>query len=156
MAPTTVLAFVLALVLMEFWAAFVHRNVYHGRLWFIHRSHHRKRRDGLFETNDIFVLLHAAGAMAILFTGLAAGVDWLTAAGAGVSVYGLLYALIHDGYIHQRLPLRVFDRFALFRRIRDDHLYHHTGDPHAHFGLFFWNRKPAGTGSRFRRRVNVE
>lgn len=137
-----------AFVLMEFWAAFIHRTVYHGALWSIHRSHHRGRREGTFETNDIFVLAHAAAAMAVLLTGLLLDLPALTAAGIGITVYGLLYALIHDGFIHGRLPLAWLGRWRLFRSLRDDHLYHHTGDIDAHFGLFFWNKIPSRPAER--------
>jgi beta-carotene 3-hydroxylase len=144
-----VLLAVASMVAMEFWAAWVHRVVYHGPLWSIHRSHHRARRDGYVERNDLFVLLHAVAAMALLVGGLLLGSAALTGVGSGVTAYGVLYFLVHDGYIHGRLPLRVLDRFALARRIKIAHEYHHTGDIHAHFGLFFWNRQPS-TPSRSR------
>lgn len=133
--------FLLCLLGMEFWAAFIHRTVYHGMLWSIHRSHHSARRSGFFERNDLFVVLHAAAAMAVVLVGLTSGVDVIAAAGFGMTAYGLSYFLVHDGYIHKRLPVAFLDRFAVMRRIRDAHLYHHTGDPGAHFGLFFWNRR---------------
>lgn len=142
------LVFFLALIGMEFWAAFVHRHIYHGILWPVHRSHHRKSRKGRCELNDVFVVAHALVAMGVLAAGVLSMQPTLTASGAGISAYGILYALVHDGYIHQRLPLRVLDRFSMFRRIREDHLYHHTGDPGAHFGLFFWNRKYDSPRSR--------
>ncbi|MDT8325605.1 MAG: sterol desaturase family protein [Bacteroidota bacterium] len=135
-------------VLMEFWAAFVHRTVYHGMLWDIHRSHHRARRAGVFERNDIFVVIHAAAAMSVLFAGLQFNLPVLVAVGTGISVYGLLYALLHDGYIHGRLPLAWLGRWRLIRKLRDDHLYHHTGDVNAHFGLFFWNKTPSRIAER--------
>jgi beta-carotene 3-hydroxylase len=125
---------------MEFWAALVHRTVYHGMLWSVHRSHHSARKDGLFEQNDLFVLLHAIAATAVVVAGLQSGIAVLTAAGFGITAYGAAYFIVHDGYIHNRLPVAVLDRFALMRRIKTAHLYHHTGDPGAHFGLFFWNR----------------
>lgn len=140
---------VASMVAMEFWAAWVHRVVYHGALWSIHRSHHRARRKGYFESNDLFVLLHAVAAMALLVAGPLLGSTALTGVGAGVTAYGVLYFLVHDGYIHGRLPLQWLDRFAFARRIKIAHEYHHTGDIHAHFGLFFWNRQPS-TPSRGR------
>lgn len=138
------LVFVICLVAMEFWAAFVHKKVYHGVLWSIHRSHHSARRDGRFERNDLFVVFNAAAAMVLVVAGLRTNTDAVTAAGLGMTMYGLLYMLVHDGYIHKRLPVGFLHRFAIMRRIRDDHLYHHTGDPGAHFGLFFWNRSYDG------------
>jgi beta-carotene 3-hydroxylase len=139
-----------AFVLMEFWAAFIHRTVYHGALWSIHRSHHRARREGMFETNDIFVLAHAAAATGVILAGLQLELPALTAAGAGITVYGILYALVHDGFIHGRLPLSWLGRWRLFRSLRDDHLYHHAGDVSAHFGLFFWNKTPSRPAERGR------
>jgi len=131
----------LAFLGMEFWAAFVHRRLYHGVFWSIHRTHHRPRR-GAFEMNDIFVIAHALAAMAIVFAGLYFTVPLLTAAGAGISLYGILYALLHDGYVHARLPLQWLERWSVFRALKEAHLYHHIGDPDAHFGLLFWNTKP--------------
>ncbi len=130
-----------AFIGMEFWAAFVHRILYHGVFWSIHRTHHRPRR-GPFEMNDIFVLAHALAAMAIVVAGVYFAVPLLTAIGIGISLYGLLYALLHDGYVHARLPLQWLDRWSMFRALKEAHLYHHTGDPDAHFGLLFWNREP--------------
>ncbi len=138
-----VLIAIAAFILMEFWAAFIHRTVYHGVLWSIHRSHHRARRKGFFERNDVFVLAHAAAAMGVLVAGLTFDLPALTAAGAGITAYGILYAVVHDGFIHGRLPLSWLGRWRFFRSLRDEHLYHHTGDINAHFGLFFWNRVPS-------------
>ena len=50
---------------------------------------------------------------------------------AGVSAYGLLYALVHDVYIHRRLPL-FRRRHALLERLADAHRIHHlyNGEPY--------------------------
>lgn len=133
--------FLLTLAAMEFWAAFVHRVVYHGLLWSVHRSHHSAKKIGVFERNDLFVLLHAIAAVSIVFAGLFLGSDLLASAGFGITAYGIAYFIVHDGYIHSRLPVAWLDHFAVFRRIKVVHLYHHTGDPGTHFGLFFWNRR---------------
>jgi beta-carotene 3-hydroxylase len=134
------IVFLLTLAAMEFWAAFVHRRLYHGVLWFVHRSHHSARKYGAFERNDLFVVFHAIAASAVVVVGMLYGIELLTAAGLGITAYGAAYFIVHDGYIHNRLPVAGLDRFAAMRRIRAAHLYHHTGDPGAHFGLFFWNR----------------
>ena len=76
--------------LMEGWSAWVHRVIWHGPLWFIHRSHHRHRGlagkqqhvvptdahgpslakirkwlSSRLELNDTMVLLHAGLAITV-------------------------------------------------------------------------------------------
>jgi hypothetical protein len=41
--PWSVLSFTIVLVAMEPYSAWVHRVVWHGPLWSLHRSHHRER-----------------------------------------------------------------------------------------------------------------
>ncbi len=137
-----ILLYLATVVGMEFWSAFAHRTIYHGFLWRWHKSHHRPRT-GSFEKNDLFPVLHAVIVAPILIAALHMGWTLVAVIAAGVTTFGILYALFHDGFIHERLPLGFLARVAVFRKIREDHLYHHTGDPNAHFGLFFWNRTPA-------------
>jgi beta-carotene 3-hydroxylase len=93
---------VVAFLVSEPLAAFAHRALMHGSAWRLHRSHHRRRR-GAFEANDLFPVVFAAVTIAVMAAGDAAGRPGLLAAGAGVTAYGLLYALVHDVCIHGRL-----------------------------------------------------
>jgi hypothetical protein len=53
---------------MEFWARWAHRALWHASLWHMHESHHRPR-DGPFELNDVFAIVNAVPAMALLAFG---------------------------------------------------------------------------------------
>lgn len=130
-----------ALAAMEPWARVLHGSVWHGALYSIHRSHHTKRV-GRFERNDALSGLHAPIAIALVMTGCNVS-GWLGGAligsGAGMTVFGLAYVLVHDGLVHRRLPLGRMGTWLVqrpyVRRVRDAHRIHHaTGE--APFGLF--------------------
>jgi beta-carotene 3-hydroxylase len=57
-----------AAVGMEFWARWAHRALWHASLWHMHESHHRPR-EGPFELNDVFAIINAAPAIALLAYG---------------------------------------------------------------------------------------
>ena len=125
-------------VLMEPWALWLHRRIWHGPLWAIHHSHHRPRT-GLLEGNDVFALINAPPAIALMAWGTWAGAGLPAAVaygiGLGVSIYGTAYLLVHDGFIHERLPLGWLERSAWMRAVRTAHRVHHA-DGDAPFGLF--------------------
>ena len=112
-------------IAMEALAALVHRFWMHGPGWAWHRSHHvpavpcdqptvaGKRQDltphrfaahrFAFERNDRFAIVFATLSLAAMIAGRN-GVPWLFWAGIGMAVYGVLYALVHDGLVHRRFP----------------------------------------------------
>lgn len=114
--------FLLGLVGMEGVAWATHRFLMHGPLWRLHRSHHEPRL-GRFELNDLFALYFALPSMALIFWGHVGCPPawWL---GWGMTAYGLIYALFHDGLVHGRfrspLPLR------LMKRLVQAHRLHHV------------------------------
>ena len=96
---------ILTFLAMEFVAWFAHKYVMHGFLWIWHEDHHKPQhpREHFFEKNDLFFLVFAIPSAASYIIGLnVAGWFWLTFVGIGISIYGLVYFLIHDVYIHQR------------------------------------------------------
>ena len=99
------IVFVTAFV-MEFVAWFTHKYVMHGPLWSWHDDHHDPQlKDGFFEKNDRFFLVFAIPSFfCYLFGSILDGYTFLLFIGIGISVYGLIYFLIHDVYIHQRFP----------------------------------------------------
>ena len=116
---------VLAFVAMEPVTAATHRWVMHGVGEYLHRSHHRQRA-ARFEMNDWYPVMFAALVNLALF----AGFNWdgfgaLVPAGIGVTVYGALYALVHDVYIHGRLGWFRHRRVAAFDRLAEAHRIHH-------------------------------
>ena len=119
--------FFAALVGMEGVAWSTHRWVMHGPLWCLHRSHHEPRA-GRFELNDLFALVFASLAIALFWNGFRPGwpgqVAWW--AGAGVTTYGALYALVHDGLVHRRWPMPPLGRRGYLRRLVQAHRVHHA------------------------------
>ena len=114
--------FLLALVGMEGVAWATHRFLMHGPLWVLHRSHHEPRV-GRFELNDLFAFYFALPSIAMVFWGRHGWppAEWL---GWGMTGYGVIYALFHDGLVHNRfrspLPLR------LMKRLVQAHRLHHV------------------------------
>ena len=88
---------------MEFMAWFAHKYIMHGFLWSWHEDHHKPHlKDGFFEKNDLFFLVFALPSMTCYIVGAVTPHLWLLFVGIGISVYGAIYFLIHDVYIHQR------------------------------------------------------
>lgn len=125
-----VLVGVVAFALMEPLTAGTHRLVMHGFGWVLHHSHHqrshRRALAGRLEANDAFPVLFAA----IVCLAFAAGFNvdgWhvLVPVAVGVTAYGAAYALVHDVYIHRRLPWFAGRRVALLERLADAHRLHH-------------------------------
>jgi beta-carotene 3-hydroxylase len=114
-----------AFLLMEGVAWLAHRYVMHGWGWGWHRSHHEPRR-GPLETNDGFSAIGAG--LSLLLFGLAAtlGWPWLHAVAVGISVYGVVYWLVHDGLVHQRWPFRWTPRSGYLHRLVMAHRLHHA------------------------------
>ncbi|MGA9116953.1 MAG: sterol desaturase family protein [Bacteroidota bacterium] len=109
---------------MEFVSYLVHRYVYHGFLWRVHRSHHT-RREGPFELNDVFPLFFASVAIALAVAGFGnSDRSPLVAVAVGMTLYGAVYLLVHDLYIHRRIKaLRL--RLPFLVKIKRAHAVHH-------------------------------
>lgn len=102
------------------WA--MHKYLFHGPLWFIHQTHHQQKH-GIFEWNDIFSLLFGAIAVALMWFGRL-NLDYRFWIGTGISIYGLIYFVFHDWFIHQRL--KPFKSNNLYLKgIRRAHKIHH-------------------------------
>ncbi|KAF7831685.1 beta-carotene hydroxylase 2, chloroplastic-like [Senna tora] len=128
-----------AAVGMEFWARWAHRALWHDSLWHMHESHHRAR-EGPFELNDVFAIVNAVPAIALLsygffHKGLVPGLCF--GAGLGITVFGIAYMFVHDGLVHRRFPVGPIANVPYFRRVAAAHHLHHTdkfkGVP---YGLF--------------------
>ncbi len=101
---------ILSVVAMEFMAWFTHKFVMHGILWKWHEDHHQPHlKEGFFEKNDLFFLVFAVPSALCYIIGSSTVHFWLFFVGVGISIYGLIYFLIHDVYIHQR--------FSWFRQL---------------------------------------
>ena len=133
--PIGILLFTLAG--MELFSWFIHKYLFHGPLWFIHKSHHQERH-GFFELNDIFSLFFAGLSIYLMFTYRDdfAATFWI---GAGISLYGIIYFVFHDWFIHNRFKaFKTNNRYLL--GIRRAHKIHHKSTrkmPSEEFGLLW-------------------
>lgn len=115
---------VLTVVAMEVVAAAVHKHVMHGWGWGWHRSHHEPRGH-LLEKNDLYALAFAA--ISVLFFTFFADFWWpFYWIGVGTVVYGLLYAVLHDGIVHRRLRGFGTPRRGYLKRLVQAHRLHHA------------------------------
>lgn len=132
-----VLIILISLIAMEFFSWLVHKYIMHGALWFIHKSHHAHSKYFL-EANDLFSLFFATIAVVLIFTGIDKG-DFRLWIGCGITLYGLLYFILHDVLIHKRV--KVFGRpgSRYLKAISNAHKDHHKSmrkDISGSYGLF--------------------
>lgn len=109
-----------------------HRWVMHGPGMRLHRSHHLPPA-GRLEANDWFPVIFALVVGSMMAIGFnvdgASALVWI---GIGVTLYGATYALVHDGYIHHRLPWIGARRRRGFQPLAEAHELHHRfgGEPY--------------------------
>lgn len=140
----------LTVIGMEFVAWFTHKFVMHGVLWSWHEDHHKPHfeKEGFFEKNDLFFLVFAIpSALCYMFGSFDPDLRLLLYIGIGISIYGLIYFLIHDVYIHQRFKwFRQLDN-KYSKAILKAHGAHHanTGkEDGVSFGLLVVDKKYFG------------
>jgi beta-carotene 3-hydroxylase len=119
-----ILVFLLTIVAMEVVAVLAHKHVMHGWGWGWHRSHHEPRT-GWFEKNDLFAVVFAALSIVLIALGTSGWwpLQWV---GAGMTGYGVLYFIAHDGLVHRRWPFRYVPRQGYLKRLYQAHLMHHA------------------------------
>lgn len=109
---------------MEIFAWAIHKYVMHGPGWGWHASHH-EHTDGIFETNDLYAVVFSLIAAALFIAGsLFWSPFWWV--GVGLTLYGILYALVHDGLVHQRFPVLIKPRGRYMKRLVQAHRLHHA------------------------------
>jgi beta-carotene 3-hydroxylase len=126
---------------MESFSWFIHKYLFHGPLWFIHRSHHQQR-SGWFEFNDIFSVLFAIISVYLMWMGRI-DLDIKFWIGVGITVYGIIYFIFHDWFIHNRFQSFKTDNSYLLG-IRRAHKIHHKStekNPSEEFGLLLASKK---------------
>jgi beta-carotene 3-hydroxylase len=148
---TNILIIAATALAMEFVAWFAHRFIMHGFLWNWHEDHHKPHfeKEGFFEKNDRFFLVFAIPSFFCYLFGSVTSYSWLLFVGIGISVYGLIYFLIHDVYIHRRFTWfkQLDNRYS--RAILRAHGAHHarqTKEDGVSFGLLVVS--PAFFGKR--------
>ena len=126
---------------MECLSWFIHKYLFHGPLWFMHESHHQKSHS-FFEWNDLFALLFAAIALYLMY------IDrkyfgYRFFIGLGITLYGLIYFIIHDWFVHRRFKTFKSNN-AYLKAVRKAHKIHHKNQGKEQgraFGLLFVNKK---------------
>ena len=103
------------------WAA--HKYVMHGWGWGWHRSHHEPR-EGAFEKNDLYAVTFSVVVVGLFTVGIWSPAIWWAA--FGITVYGLIYAFVHDMLVHQRGGFRWVPRRGYFKRLHQAHRLHHA------------------------------
>jgi len=111
--------------LMELFAFAIHKYVMHGFGWGWHRSHHEPRL-GYFEKNDLYALLFGGISLWLFIAGTYVPLLWWV--GAGTALYGILYALVHDGLVHRRFPFLKVPRAGYLKRLAQAHRLHHAAE----------------------------
>ncbi|MDH2325474.1 sterol desaturase family protein [Cereibacter sp. SYSU M97828] len=116
---------VLATVAFMEWVAWAaHKYIMHGWGWGWHKSHHEERH-GAFEMNDLYAVVFAVIAIGMF----AAGEWWwrpATWVAIGVTLYGVLYFVAHDGLVHKRWPFTYIPRKGYAKRLYQAHRLHHA------------------------------
>ena len=132
---------------MEFVAWSAHKYLMHGWLWVWHEDHHKPHfeKEGFFEKNDLFFLVFAIpSALSYIIGSNSETWAFLFYVGIGISIYGLIYFLIHDVYIHQRFKWFKQLDSKYSRAILRAHGSHHTKSTKEDcesFGLLLVNNK---------------
>lgn len=135
-----VLTVLITFVLMEGATWLIHKYIMHGFLWVLHRDHHDHSHEGPLERNDLFFVIFALPAIALLYLGAEAGYNHLFYIGLGITLYGIAYFFVHDIFIHQRVKfLRQTDNPYLLsiRRAHKQHHKHTSKEDGECFG-FLW------------------
>ena len=109
---------------MEFMAWATHKYVMHGLGWYFHKDHHQPS-SGVFEKNDVYFLIYAVPSWLLIMFGMMNGNDFRVPIGFGILLYGIAYFLVHEVFIHQRLPWFKRTNNVYLRAIRKAHKVHH-------------------------------
>lgn len=134
---------------MELVAWIAHKYLMHGWLWVWHKDHHDPdEKHGFFEKNDLFFLVFAIPSMlCYLFGSFVPAVSFLFYIGIGISIYGTIYFLIHDVYIHKRFKWFKHLDSKYSRAILRAHGAHHVSkvkEDGESFGLLLVDKKYFG------------
>lgn len=113
----------LTFVVMEVVAWAMHKYVLHGFLWFLHKSHHTLHKH-TFELNDLFFAYYGLLAMLFFIFGTDP-IDYRFWIGAGITLYGVAYFLIHDVFIHRRIKAFGKTSNVYLKALNMAHKVHH-------------------------------
>jgi beta-carotene 3-hydroxylase len=86
-----------SLIGMEVFAWVAHKYIMHGWGWAWHRDHHEPH-DHVLEKNDLFAVVFGTINAAMYIYGSLYW-DWLWWFAVGITLYGVIYTLVHDGLV---------------------------------------------------------
>lgn len=143
---------------MEVFSYFVHRYVFHGIFWRVHRTHHVARK-GWFELNDVFSLIFGAISVLLMIFAEKPLLNSISfPIGLGIAVYGIFYFIVHDAFTHRRfVPFNSGN--LMFNVIRSAHQRHHqTAEKKGiePFGLFVFDYKKYTEKTKLRKARSAE
>jgi beta-carotene 3-hydroxylase len=109
---------------MEVFAWYAHKYIMHGWGWRWHKSHHEPT-EGMFEKNDLYVVVFSLVVVGMFAVG---DLYWkpLMAIATGITLYGIVYSLFHDGMVHRRWPIRWQPKSGYLKRLVQAHRIHHA------------------------------
>lgn len=112
-------------ILMEGATWVIHKYLMHGLLWVLHKDHHDQNNDNSLERNDLFFVIFAAPAIALMYFGSRQEFNYIFYLGLGISLYGMAYFFVHDVFIHQRMSVLKNTSNQYLLAIRRAHKQHH-------------------------------
>ena len=113
-------------VLMEGVAWAMHKYIMHGVFWNLHEDHHvRDNHDSFLERNDSFFVFFAIISITAFALWSIFGWQISLGIGIGVFIYGVVYFIIHDLFIHQRIKIWRKTKNPYLLGIRRAHKIHH-------------------------------
>ncbi|RDC59423.1 Beta-carotene 3-hydroxylase [Alteripontixanthobacter maritimus] len=118
-----ILTVIAAIVGMEVFAWWAHKYIMHGWGWDWHRDHHEPH-DNVWERNDLYAVTFAGIVFAMFAIGhlFSERLWWIA---LGITLYGLIYTIIHDGLVHQRF-FRWVPKRGYAKRLVQAHKLHHA------------------------------
>ncbi|KQT69691.1 MULTISPECIES: sterol desaturase family protein [unclassified Aureimonas] len=137
--PVLIAVTLLTVAGMEVFAWWAHRFIMHEWGWGWHRSHHEER-EGLFEKNDLYAVVFAGFSILLFLLGHVFAIPLITAFATGITIYGFLYFVVHDGLVHQRWPFRHIPHRGYAKRLVQAHRLHHAVQGREHgvsFGFLY-------------------
>jgi beta-carotene 3-hydroxylase len=123
--PMLIAIVLLAVVGMEGFAWWAHKYIMHDWGWGWHQSHHEPH-EGMFEKNDLYAVVFAGFSILLFIIGTGFGIPVVTALATGITIYGFLYFVVHDGLVHQRWPFRTIPHRGYAKRLVQAHRLHHA------------------------------
>ncbi|TDG34878.1 fatty acid hydroxylase [Pedobacter changchengzhani] len=128
------------IIAMECLSWCIHKYLFHGPLWFLHKSHHEKST-GFLEWNDLFAILFASLSLYLMYIDRT-NFGYKFFIGVGITIYGLIYFVVHDWFVHRRFKTFKSKNFYL-TAVRKAHKIHHKNMGKEHgkaFGLLFFTK----------------